>query len=448
MSYWTFLLVAAGSSVGLGNIWKFPYEAGTHDGGTFLLIYIPCVLLIAFPLMIAEIMIGRRGRANPIHAVRKIARDERVSSLWQSIGWLGVLTGLAVFSFYSVVASWILFYIMKSVTGSFVGVPAEIVQHSYGALLRNSDQMLMWQTVFVLMVVQVLTRGVRQGLERAYRILMPCFIALLIWLCVYASQVGNFEQAIQFLTTYDLAKINAELIVSALGQAFFSLSIGMGVLVMFGAYFREDRPIATAATVVMVFDTFVAITMALMIFSIVFAFGMRPDSGPGLIFETLPVAFSQMAHNSLAWSALFFFLLLVASLTSAIALLDPLVQWLTESWNLSRRLAAWMIGAIAWLGGLLSVYSYSDLQFSFYYFGIERFNGGFDFLNILTTHILMPLTALLVALFAGWGITREHAREQLAMRFGFTFRFWHFCTRLLAPFIICLVLIIVLFYPA
>ena len=178
-SHWAFLIAAIGSSIGLGNIWKFPYEMGVHGGGTFLVVYIPCLIFIAFPLMMAELMIGRRGHSNPVHSIIKISRQEKKTILWQVIGWLGIVTSFLIFSYYSVVASWILFYIMKSVSGSFVEVPAEIVQNSYGALLHNSDQMLIWHAVFVLMVVMVLARGVRRGLEQALRWLMPCFIAFM-----------------------------------------------------------------------------------------------------------------------------------------------------------------------------------------------------------------------------------------------------------------------------
>ncbi|NND01075.1 MAG: sodium-dependent transporter, partial [Gammaproteobacteria bacterium] len=270
-----------GSSIGLGNIWKFPYEMGLHGGGTFLFVYIPCVWLVALPVMMSEIMVGRYGRSNPVHGLQHIAKQERLSSLWRIMGWLGILTGFLVFSYYSVVASWILFYIMQSATSAFVDVPAEIVQHSFGALLRDTDQLLIWHTIFVLMVVLVLARDLRIGLERALLVLMPCFLALVVWLFLFASQVGDYRQALEFVFTFNPQAIDAELIVSALTQALFSLSIGLGVLIMYGAYLEGHRPIATAAVVVMVFDTGIALLMALMIFSVVFAFGMRPDSGAG-----------------------------------------------------------------------------------------------------------------------------------------------------------------------
>jgi len=446
-SYWAFLLAAIGSSVGLGNIWKFPYELGAHGGGTFLLVYLPCVLLVAFPLIMAELMIGRRGRGGAMQSLRTIAQEEHASGLWQAIAWLGILTSFLIFSYYSVVAGWILFYIMKSLSGAFVEVPAEIVQNSFGALLNNPDQLLIWHSVFVLMVVSVLAKSVRGGVERALRFLTPVFIIVLVGLCIYTSQFGDYERAYEFLTTFDLNAIDAELIVSALTQALFSFSIGIGILMLYGSYLEDDRPLFSGSLMILLFDTSIALVMSLMIFSTVFAFGMSPDSGPGLIFETLPVAFAQIPDNNPFWIASFFMLLLATALASGFALLEPTIAALVDTFNISRRVAAWLAGSLAWLSGLLSVYSFSSLKFSFYYFDQERVNGVFDVLYILTTHVLMPLTALLIALFAGWRISHNSAVNALNFRVHLAFLTWRFCIKLIAPLIIAAVLFLVLFYP-
>jgi NSS family neurotransmitter:Na+ symporter len=418
-----------------------------HGGGTFLLVYIPSLLIIAVPVMIAELMIGRSGGSNPVHGLALLAKRERLSSLWQITGWLALLAGFLVFSYYSVVASWILFYIMESVTGSFVDVPAEIVQHSFSALLRNTDQLIIWHTVFVLMVVQILSRSVRVGLERALTILMPCFVALLCCTFYFALQVGDIDSALEFMLSYDISKINTELIVSASTQALFSLSIGLGILLMYGAYLGEKRPIATATAVIVLFDTALALLMAFLIFSVVFAFGMEADSGAGLIFETLPVAFSNMASNSVLWATLFFSLLGVAALTSAIALLEPIIAWMISQFMISRRMAAWCIGSLAWATGFISIYSFSDLRYSFYYFGTERFNGTFDFLNIFTTQMLMPLIALLLTVLAGWRINSKVSRAELAIPLDFVYKIWQFSVRWVTPLLLFIILALVLFVP-
>ena len=446
-SYPAFLMAAVGASIGLGNVWKFPYELGLHGGGTFLLVYIPCVLLVAFPLVMAELMIGRMGRGSPVHAIARIAREQRLSSTWKVIGWLGILTSFLIFSYYSVVGSWILFYIMQSFSGAFVDVPAEIVQNSYGALLNNTEQMLVLHSVFVLMVVVVLTRDVRRGLERAVRLLMPAFLGILVWLFLYTSKAGNFERAYQFIFTYDLSLINVELVISALAQSLFSMSIGIGILIMFGSYLDAKRPLFLGVGAIAVFDTSVALVMALLIFSIVFAFGLQVDSGPGLIFETLPVAFSQIETGSALLSASFFILLLATALISGFALLEPCIVWMVGQFSIPRRYAAWIVGFFAWLSGLASVYSFSDLQFSFYYFGEEKLNGAFDVLNIVTTHVLMPLTALLVALFAGWSLSKGDTQEALDVRWSFAYKLWRLCIKSVVPLILIVVLVLVLFYP-
>ncbi len=446
-SFTAFLFAVTGSSIGLGNVWKFPYELGLH-GGTFLYVYIAFVLLIAFPLIVAELLIGRVGQGNPVRSIRNIVRLELKSGTWQIIGWLGILSSFLIFSFYSVVAGWILFYVMKSISGAFVDVPAEIVQHSFGALLRNTDQQIIWHTVFVLVVVNVLAQEVRTGLERAVRLLMPVFVGFLIWLMFYAGQVGDFEQAYAFMFTFSWAELHPELIVSALTQALFSLSIGIGILIMYGSYLSESRPLFLGAGAILVFDTGVAFLIGLTIFSIVFAFGMRPDSGAGLIFETLPVAFSQMSEYSVLWSSSFFILLFVAALTSGFALLEPSIAMIADRFPVSRRIAAWLVGAFAWLLGWLSIYSFGGKQFSFYYFGQERINGYFDFFNILTTHVLLPLTALLIAVFVGWRMSSDVVTSALSNRLPLLFGVWRFCLRYLAPFILALVLAMVLFLPA
>ncbi|RBP48315.1 sodium-dependent transporter [Arenicella xantha] len=445
-SYPAFLLATIGSSIGLGNVWRFPSELGVH-GGTFLYLYLISVALVAFPLILAELWIGRVGQGNPVASVRSIAETEHRSGLWQVIGWLGILTSFLIFSFYSVVASWILFYLMSSISGAFVDMPAEIVQNSFGALLRNTDQMLIWHSVFVLLVVLVLSRDVRHGLERSVRFLMPVFIGILVWLALYATEVGDYQTAYDFMFGFDASRINAEMIVSALTQALFSLSIGIGILIMYGSYLSQDKPLFLGAGSIMLFDTGIALLMSVTIFSIVFAFGMQPDSGFGLIFETLPVAFAQMTENGVWWSSAFFCLLLVAALTSGFALLEPTIAFLVDRLSMTRRIAAWLVGAGAWLLGLLSVYSFSELRFSFYYFGTERQDGFFDLLSLLSIHILLPLTALLIALFAGWRMPTISDRDGLKQKPFMSYRVWRLCICYLAPTIIAVVLLLVLFFP-
>lgn len=446
-SYGAFLLAAIGSSIGLGNLWKFPYELGVH-GGTFLVVYIVCVVLIGLPLIISELMIGRIGKGTSVRSIGNIVSKYRYSGLWQAIAWLGILTSFIIFSYYSVVASWILFYVMQSLAGAFADAPAEITRHSFGALLRNTDQMLIWHSVFVLLVVSVLSQSVRQGLERAVRLLMPLFLIFVIWLYIEVSQVGDLHAARDFMLRFSWSEVTPELVVSALCQSFFSLSIGIGILILYGSYLSEHRPLLIGAGCIVVFDTLSAVFMALFVFSIVFKFGLEPDVGAGLIFETLPLAFSQLSQDYTWASSLFFLLLLITALISGFALLEPAIAMIVDQTKLSRRISAWLVGGVAWCLGLLSVYSLQGDAFRFYYFSKEYQNGYFDFFNILSTHILLPLTALLITIFAAWVVPKAMAQMAISVRPKFTFRIWRFCSRYVAPFIIVSVLLAVLAFPS
>ena len=447
-SYNAFILAAVGASVGLGNVWKFPYEVGLHNGGTFVWVYIVCVFLIAFPLMLAELVVGRLGAGNPVQAISAVSHSRRRSRNWGVIAWLGVISSFLIFSYYSVVASWVLFYIMQATSGMFVNAPAEIVKSSFGALLSNTDQMLIWHSVYVLMVVLVVSRDVRTGLERALRVLMPAFIALLAWLCYYTSIVGEFDYALRYIFTFNWSLVTAELIVSALTQALFSLSIGIGILMMYGSYLGNKQALFGGAGVILVSDTLIALVVAIIIFSIVFAFGLRTDIGSGLIFTTLPVAFAQMGDNGVYIAIAFFTFLLLSALASGFALLEPFIAWQVNYFGLSRRVAAWLAGALGWSIGLLSVYSFSDLQFGFYYFDVEYQHGFFDLFNILTTHMVMPLTALLMAIFAAWRIDRADTKAAFNMRLNGVFSIWYYSTKVLVPTVLIIVLYAVLFLPA
>lgn len=446
-SYSAFLLAAVGSSIGLGNLWKFPYELGKH-GGTFLYVYLACVLLVGFPMIISELMIGRLGRANPLRGISQIVQEYRYSILWKLIAWMGVVTSFLVFSFYSVVASWILFYTMQSVTGAYMDAPAEIVRHSFRALLRNTDQMLIWHSVFVLMVVSVLSQPVRKGVERAVRLLTPVFGLFVAWLMFELNSIGDIEAAKAFLFHFAWDEITPELFVSALAQALFSLGIGIGILLLYGSYLSEDRPLLIGAGAIAIFDSMFAVAMGFFILAIVFNFDLQADVGPSLIFETLPVAFSQLNEQSILAASSFFLLLLITALTSGFALLEPSIAMLVDRTGWSRRFAAWIIGLVAWGAGLLSVFSFQRNAFGFYYFGKEYQYGYFDLFNIISTDLLLPITALLVTMFVGWVLPKEVTYDKTNLRPLFTYRIWRFCNRIIIPILLIIALLIVFAYPA
>lgn len=419
---------------------------GMNGGAAFLVVYIPCLMLVAFPVMMAEVMLGRAGKSNPVGAMASIAKREARSPTWKGVGYLAAFTGFLIFSYYSVVASWVLFYLVESLSGGFVNVPAELVQNTYGGMLSNSTQLLLWHTVFALMVIFILTKGLVQGLERALVLLMPCLIGLIGLLCFYAVKLGNLELAWQFMFQFDPSTLTKTTFVSAITHSFFTLSIGMGVLMAYGSYMHNHRSIFSMSATILLFDTVVALVMGVLIFSIVFAFDLRPDTGAGLIFQTLPVAFSSMEY-SIVWSSAFFILLLAAALASGFSLLEPLTGLLVEEYKIKRRIAAWVVGTAAWAVGLLSVYSFSSLRFSFFYFNQERKDGFFDLFNLVTTNIMMPITALLITIFAAWKLSRSTSRDELAIRLESGYNIWRIASKLVVPVVILLLLILVFVIP-
>jgi NSS family neurotransmitter:Na+ symporter len=432
-----FILAATGSAVGLGNIWRFPYTAGEYGGGAFVLVYLLCVAAIGLPIMMAEIMLGRRGRQSPINTMRALAREEGASPLWQLLGWMGILSGFLILSFYSVIAGWTLAYVFRAGAGLFNGVDAGAAAAMFDALVADPERLLAWHTIFMIMTGLVVARGVASGLERAVRWLMPALFVLLLVMVLYAAQSGDFAAALEYLFYPDFGKLGArpgEAVLSAMGQAFFSLSLGMGAIMIYGSYLNSRASIGQNAAIIAAMDTLVALLAGMAIFPIVLANGLEPGSGPGLIFQTLPIAFGQMPGGVL-FGTVFFVLLVFAAWTSAISLLEPMVAWLVENRGFSRARAAALAGIVVWLLGIACLLSLNAWS------GITVFGKGFlDLFDYLTANILLPLGGVCIAVFAGWIMRRASSEDELAMRGdGLWFRGWLFLVRVVAP--VCVVLV-------
>nr|VFJ94643.1 MAG: neurotransmitter:Na+ symporter, NSS family [Candidatus Kentron sp. LFY] len=431
-----FILAATGSAVGLGNIWKFPYVTGENGGGAFVLVYLACIALIGLPIMMAEVLIGRRGQRSPIHSMRAVAREEGASSGWQLVGWSGVVAGFIILSFYSVIAGWSLAYIFEAGSGVFVGADAKGIDGIFGDLLGSPARLLFWHTVFMGMTIFVVAGGVRAGLERAVSVLMPSFFILMLVLVGYAAvATGKFGEGVAFLFRPDFSKLTGESILVAMGQAFFSLSLGMGVMLAYGSYLPQRISIGRSVATICVADTLVALIAGLAIFPLVFAHGLEPGAGPGLVFKTLPLAFGQMGGGVL-FGTLFFVLLVVAGWTSSISILEPTVQWMEERFGIRRIEATVSAGIAAWLLGLATVFSF-NLWAEFKLWG----KTPFDLLDYLTSNIMLPLGGLLFALFAGWKMAKASTREELAVGDAFGFRLWRFLVRYVSPLGIGLVIL-------
>lgn len=441
-----FILAATGSAVGLGNIWKFPYITGENGGGAFVLIYLLCIASIGVPIMMAEIMLGRRGRQDPVTTMKKLARESGHSRSWGLLGWMGVIAGFLILSYYSVIAGWAMAYVPRMASGVFSGLDAAGVNGIFSELVASPEKLIAWHSFFLFMTMVVVARGVRGGLEKAVTYLMPLLFVLLIILIVYAMGTGQFKQGLIYLFNPDFSKITTEGILSAMGHAFFTLSLGMGAIMVYGSYLPPDTSIAKASIAVAFMDTLVALMAGMIIFPIVFANALEPSSGPGLIFKTLPLAFGGMNYGTL-FGTLFFILLVFAAWTSSISLVEPAITWGMKTFQISRLKTSVISGLLVWLLGLFTVFSFnltSKLTFSstistkYGEFVILKDATAFDFLDYLTSNIMLPLGGLMIAIYAGWLMKKEYSQEELNIK-QIWYNIWLFLIRFVAPIMVIIV---------
>jgi NSS family neurotransmitter:Na+ symporter len=430
-SRWAFILVTIGSSVGLGNIWKFPYMTGSMGGGAFVLVYLLGILLIAWPLQMAELLVGRRGGGNPVSAMLSTSRECGASSQWRLLGWVGVLGALLILSFYSVVAGWIVDYLFKALVGLRIETPEEARQ-AFDGLLGNPIQLAFWHTVVMALSVGVVARGVVSGIELANKIMMPGLFMILLCLVFWGAFVGDLPTALHFLFDVKFEAITPNVVLAAVGHAFFSLSIGMGAVMAYGSYLGKTMSIAATSIWVAACDTLVGLLAGVAIFSLTFRYGLEPAEGPGLIFQTLPLAFSNMPGGR-AFAVLFFLLVAFAAWTSSISLLEPFVAWLIESFGARRNIAAWGTGFFVWLLGIGVCLSFNEWS-EYTLFGWNLF----DILDLSTSRLTMPISGAAIAIYVGWVMGKKIAAEEMRLPRQIFFT-WFTAVRWLVPVAISLV---------
>ncbi len=426
-SRWIFILAATGSAVGLGNIWKFPYITGENGGGAFVLVYLVCILLVGIPIMVSEVLIGRRGRQSPINSMKDVALESGLTGRWSLVGWVGALAGVMIFSFYSVVAGWVLYYVAGMGNGDFIDIGSEMAGKRFEGLLGDPETLLIWHSAFVVMVMAVVAGGVNKGLERATRIMMPALFVLLFILLGYSMTTGAFGQGFDFLFHFDPSQLSWNAVLVALGHSFFTLSLGMGSIMAYGSYMPKKASIGGTVLMIALLDTLVALVAGLAIFPIVFANQLDPGAGPGLMFITLPVAFGQMPGGHI-FGFLFFVLIAVAAWTSAISLMEPAVAWMVEKFGIKRVPACSILGLIVWTLGIACLGSFNFMAD----FKIAGMNF-FDLMDFATANIMLPLGGLFIALFAGWKIKQTILKNELALQNEFWFHAWYLAIRYIAP---------------
>lgn len=407
------ILASAGSAVGLGNIWRFPTEVGRGGGAAFILIYLGFIFMLAMPVMLSEFIIGRSARSNAIGAFQKLAPGKP----WIAAGIMGVLGGFLVLSFYSVVAGWTLHYTVASAVGQLKGgTDHGLCTMDYGLLFNDfvSDpwQPIVYLAAFMLLTHLVVARGIRQGIERYSKLMMPMLLIIIVLLMVFSLMMPGAETGIRFLLQPDLSEVTPEVILGAMGQAFFSLSVGIGCLVTYSSYFSQETRLVKSAMNVCIIDTMVAILSGFIIFPTVFSVGLAPDAGPGLVFITLPnvfnLTFSEMPVVGYVFSLLFYVLLLLAALTSSISMHEICTAFISEHFGKSRRKAATVVTVVCLVLGSCCSLSFGPWQ-EVTVFG----RGFFDLFDFTVTKFLMPLGGLMMTLFVGWYLDRKLVERQL-----------------------------------
>ncbi|MGM0694164.1 MAG: sodium-dependent transporter [Pseudomonadota bacterium] len=425
----TFLLAAVGSAVGLGNLWRFPYLTGENGGGAFILVYALTIFAVGIPILIAEIMLGRNSRRSPIMGMRFLTRTHNTSRAWESIGWLGATSAFLILSFYSVIAGWAIHYTGLMFTGAMVDVNADDVGQSFDALLASPTLLTLYHTLFIAASALIVGLGIHRGIEAGLRVLMPSLFVILLVVLGYGAIIGDLGAAAGFLFTFNLADLSLEGWLQAMGQSFFTLSLGMGAIMAYGAYMSGEASLTRTAFAIAVVDTAVAMVAGLAIFSLVFGAGLDPGEGPGLMFVTLPLAFAEMPGGALIGGA-FFILVLGAAISSSISLIEPVAAFLVERFDLTRPQAVAVMVIASWALGLLTVLSFNLwAEGSLFHALFGR--SAFDVIELLT-NIFMPLGGLLIALFAGWALTHSEVMKEMRTNEHW-FRLWRFLVRFVAP---------------
>lgn len=438
-----FIMASVGFAVGLGNIWKFPYITGENGGGAFVLVYLLCAFGIGVPILMAEVFIGRRGGGAASTDMRRVAEESGVSSRWSAVGGMTVWTALLINVVYAVVAGWVLRYLFLAATGQFEALDTGERSAAYfGDMLKDPTGMFFWTGLVLGICGFIIAAGIQKGIERAVTVLMPTLFVLLLIMVGYSAVTGAFAEGVRFLFMPDFSKIDANVVLVAIGQAFFSVSVAMAGMMSYGAYLPKDISIGRSAMLIVSADTLVALLAGLAIFPLVFQHGLDPSGGAGLIFETLPVAFAQMPGGRI-FSALFFMLLSVAAITSMVGLLEPVLHWAEENLKVKRRPASVILCAGLFCCSLASIYSYNqlqDLRPVAWLPGFETRNIN-DILSFLTDQLMLPLGGLLIAIFAGWFASRAVSQDELALP-DRAYTVWRFLIRYPVPVAIALVLVL------
>ena len=426
-SRFAFLMASVGFAVGLGNIWRFPYVTGENGGAAFVLVYLACAFAVGMPVLMAEVLIGRRGQGSAPVAVANVARRSGRSRHWQLIGGMGLLAAFTIEIVYAGVVGWVLWYLYKAVATGFAGMDGNLAAAEFQSVLADTPGMLFWTLVGLGITGLIIYSGVKDGIERAVSIMMPLLFLLLVGLATYNYFAGGFGEALRWLFTPDFSKIGPAAVLAAIGQGFFSISVAMGGMMTYGSYLPRSVSITRSVIIIVVADTSVALIAGLVIFPAVFHHGLDPAAGAGLIFQTLPVAFAQMPGGHL-FGVLFFTMLAVAGITSMVGLVEAVNHWVEERFGMPRHKSALLVvGSVAVLS-VISLLSYNAIE------GLRMGGRNFnDIMDYFSNQILLPVGGLLIAVFVGWAVDKTDSRDELASLNTAGYEIWHFLIRFVVP---------------
>lgn len=428
-----FLLATIGVSVGLGNLWRFPFIAGENGGGAFVIVYLLIMLVIAVPLVAAELVLGKRGKGSAVHSMGMLVRESGAHRAWKSIGYLSMVVPFLGILYYAVVAGWSFHFIYASAIGAFTDIDAEASTEAFKVFTSSPLRMIALTFTFLFLTALVVGQGLQKGIEKTAKFMMPALFAILVFLVIYAAIFADFARGVDFLFNPDFSKLTGKVVLMALGQAFFSVAIGVGALITFSGYLEEDISIPKSAAIICFADTAVAILAGLAIFPFVFSAGLEPASGPGLIFETLPTAFGDMTGGAIIGS-LFFVLLFFAAFTSALGMLEPVVSWVEERFPGGRRRLTFIVAGLAFvlsIGPALAQNVWSEFYPLSFFPPMAEYNM-FRVLDFLVANLIIPINGMLIALFAGWVMKTSAVRETLGLN-DLWFKIWQILIRYLAP---------------
>ena len=444
-SRWGFILATVGFAVGMGNIWRFPFVTGQNGGSAFLFIYLIAAVAIGLPLLIAELSIGRRGRSSAPESISRVAVECEASSSWGLVGSLGVFCAFIILSYYSVISGWTLEYFLRAASGSLENIGPITSKEMFASLNDDPLRLCFWNTMIYSLIIFVVRQGVQDGIERSVKILMPALFITLIIMVFYSVLTGDIVAATKFLLEPDFSKVSFGTVMQAIGQAFFSIGIGWGTLIVFGSYLPKEYSIPQSASLLIFMDTFVALLAGFAIFPLVFKYGLEPSSGAGLAFETLPLAFGQMPGGRI-FGSLFFILLITASLSSCIGIAESVVSWVSQQWNITRLKAVNYTSGMAWLLGFFTIMSLGNWSNYYPLDFIPLFaeKNIFDALDFLAANILLLVGSMMLSLFFGWFVSKKIKIFETDLSDGITFMILQFMIRFIIPPVLFIILVMAL----